>query len=86
MQVCLFYPHSAPHVALLILICIRTEADKGVPPIICLDQGADWLLLLSQWLAARTATVFSEMTIWSYVTSSKLLQLQTMKEKQSALK
>lgn len=54
----LAHPHSAPHVALFIFICIRTEADEGVSPIICLDQRADWFFHLIQWLATRTAALF----------------------------
>lgn len=49
------YPHSAPHVALFIFIYIRTEADEGIPPIVCLDQRTDWLFHPIQRLAAGTA-------------------------------
>lgn len=49
------YPHGAPHVALFIFICIRTEADEGIPPIICLDQRTDWLFHLLERLAMGTA-------------------------------
>lgn len=49
------YPHSAPHIALFIFIYIRTKADEGTPPIVCLDQRTDWLFHPVQWLAAGTA-------------------------------